>query len=226
MRRAFASVEKRIAEIADETTNMEEQIDGDKRKVNVVSTELLGVKDKFDRKKVQMQRELNDLKLQCMDSDEIKSLSEATVKAEAALAYSKRPGVRRKSKEKKLKKKLNGIQFGALDGDNWKMGQIRYQRELWARIHKATGIDDVDELVASFTDIENRRAKWVHDATSLVQLIQGEELKSRQLEAEKAKQVAAQTEALKSWRQTQIRQIKQDLLQLSNVLDSADKVLG
>lgn len=226
MRRAFDSVERRIAEIAAETSYMENQMDVDQRKVKVVSNELLGLKAKFYRKKVKMQKELDGLKLQCMDSEEIKNLSKATIKAEASLDYSKRPGTRRKSKEKKLKQKIDGIHFGELDDDNWTMGQLRYQRALWKRIQDATGIDDVDELVAGFTKIENRRAKWVHEATSLVQQIQTEELRSRQLEIEKAKQVAEQTKALQSWRQTQIRQIKQDLMQQSNVLNAADKVTG
>ena len=233
--RAFADLEKDLAAqklIVDRNTAA---IEADRKAKELADQQMVTTKREFLKRQEQMRQEMKELEQKAkinaekhldFEIDEVLPASGSggkgggTPGAGAGAGAGGASGAGNKAQMKQRLQKTLLEKFSS-EEETKKMKNFGYYAEMWKNIREKTGIEDIDELVMVFLQLEQRKMTRVKEANQLVSQIRALKVAEKEMKEERASYLKENEEKLAK-RKAFVRSLEKDLAQCKESISAAE----
>lgn len=223
--RAFADLEKDLAAQKLVVDRSNAAIEADRKAKELADQQMATTKREFLKRQEQMRSEMKELEQKAKINAEKHldfEIDNVIPQSSSKQGKGKRSGTGSKgtSKMKQRLQKTVLAKFNNED-DTKKMKNFGYYADMWKNIREKTGIEDIDELVMVFLQLEQRKMTRVKEANQLVGQIRALKVAEKELKEERAAYLKENEDKLAK-RKAFVRSLEKDVSKCKDSIAQAE----
>jgi hypothetical protein len=190
--RAFADLEKDLATQKMIVDRSNAAIDVDRKAKELADQQMTTTKREFLKRQEQMRQEMKELeekaKINAEENIDVQIDGMLSGKNRLAARLDKSNRAKTSSNPSKMKQRLQKTVLSKFQSeeDKKKLKNFGYYSDMWKNIREQTGIEDIDELVMVFLQLEQRKMTRVKEANQLVSQIRALKIAEKEMKEERA----------------------------------------
>lgn len=223
--RAFSDLEKDLAQQKLVVDRSNAAIEADRKAKEMADQQMATTKREFLKRQEQMRQEMKELEQKAKINAEKHIDFEIDTVVPAGSKATKR-GLAAGSKKKgtsKIKQRLQKTVLAKFNNeeDTKKLKNFGYYADMWKNIREKTGIEDIDELVMVFLQLEQRKMTRVKEANQLVSQIRALKVAEKEMKEERASYLKENEDKLAK-RKAFVRSLEKDVVKCKESIAQAE----
>ena len=228
--RAFADLEKDLAAQKLIVDRNNAAIDADRKAKELADQQMITTKREFLKRQEQMRQEMKELEQKAKINAEkhldfeIGEVLPADKGGKAGKGGGSGGGSgsgRSGSSKMKARLQKTVLKKFASEEETKKMKNFGYYAEMWKNIREKTGIEDIDELVMVFLQLEQRKMTRVKEANQLVSQIRALKVAEKEMKEERASYLRENEDKLAK-RKAFVRGLEKDVAKCKESIAAAE----